>query len=225
MVESPRGSLRKASAAEIGERAGRVSNKHKVPKHFQLEIADGAFSYARNTEQIEAEAALDGLYVIRTTCPTSKLQSPAAVVGAYKQLKMAERAFRTMKDQIEIRPIHHHLEDRVRAHAFLSMLAYYVAYELHQRLAPLLFSDTEPPPPTDPVAPAKRSAAAKTKASSQTTPDGHPAHNLTDLIADLATLCRNQLRIGGADHTLTRLTKPTALQTRAFELLDVKLHT
>ena len=103
--------------------------------------------------------------MIRTTCPTAKLQSPAAVVGAYKQLKMAERAFRTMKDQIEIRPIYHHLEDRVRAHAFLSMLAYYVAYELHQRLAPLLFSDTEPPPPTDPVAPAQRSAAAKTKAS------------------------------------------------------------
>ena len=146
-------------------------------------------------------------------------------MGAYKQLKMAERAFRTMKDQIEIRPIHHHLEDRVRAHAFLSMLAYYVAYELHQRLAPLLFTDTEPPPPTDPVAPAQRSAAANTKAGSATTPDGHPAHNLTDLIADLGTLCRNQLRIGGADHTLTRLTKPTALQTRAFELLDVKLHT
>lgn len=225
MVEGPRGSLRKADAGEIGERVGRVSNKYKVRKHFQLEISDGAFSFTRKTQQIQAEAALDGLYVIRTTCPTSKLDSPAAVVRAYKQLKVAERAFRTMKDQIEIRPIHHHLDHRVRAHAFLCMLAYYVAFELHQRLAPLLFTDTEPPTPTDPVAPAQRSAAANTKAGSQTTPDGYPAHSLADLIADLATLCRNQIRIGQAEHTYTRLTKPTDLQARALELLDVKLHT
>lgn len=222
MVEGPRGRLRKAEAGEIGERVGRVCDKYKVRKHFELEISDGAFSFTRKTQQISAEASLDGLYVIRTTCPTSKLDSAAAVVRAYKQLKVAERAFRTMKDQIEIRPIHHHLEDRVRAHAFLCMLAYYVAYELHQRLAPLLFTDTEPPTATDPVAPAQRSAAAKTKAGSQTTPDGYPAHSLTDLIADLATLCRNELRIGGAEHTYTRLTKPTDLQARAFELLNIK---
>ena len=223
MVEGPRGRLRSAEAGEIGERVGRVSNKYKVRKHFQLEISDGAFSFARKTEQIQAEASLDGLYVIRTTCPTSKLDSPAAIVRAYKQLKMAERAFRTMKDQIEIRPIHHHLEDRVRAHAFLCMLAYYVAFELHSRLAPLLFTDTEPLTPTDPVAPAKRSPAAKTKAGSATTPDGYPAHSLADLIAELATLCRNELRIGDAEHTYTRLTKPTDLQARALELLQIKL--
>ena len=222
MVEGPRGTLRTADAGKIGERVGRVSNKYKVAKHFQLEISDGAFSFARKTEQIQAEASLDGLYVIRTTCPTAKLDSPASVVRAYKQLKMAERAFRTMKDQIEIRPIHHHLDHRVRAHTFLCMLAYYVAFELQQRLAPLLFTDTEPPTPTDPVAPAKRSAAANTKAGSATTPDGHPAHSLSDLIADLATLCRNELRIGGANHTLTRLTKPTDLQASAFELLHIK---
>jgi hypothetical protein len=225
MVEGPRGSLRTAAAGTIGERVGRVSNKYKVAKHFELEIADGAFSFARKTEQIQAEASLDGLYVIRTTCPASKLDSPAAVVRAYKQLKVAERAFRTMKDQIEIRPIYHHLDDRVRAHAFLCMLAYYVAFELHQRLTPLLFSDTEPLAPPDPVAPAKRSAAAKTKAGSARTPDGYPAHSLADLIADLATLCRNELRIGQAEHTYTRLTRPTDLQARAFELLGVKLHT
>ena len=127
-----------------------------------------------------------------------------------------------MKDQIEIRPIHHHLDDRVRAHAFLCMLAYYVAFELQQRLAPLLFTDTEPPTATDPVAPAKRSLAATTKAGSARTPDGYPAHSLVDLIADLGTLCRNQVRIGDAAHTLTRLTKPTQLQARAYELLAIK---
>lgn len=225
MVYGPRGTLRKADAGKIGERVGRVSNKYKMAKHFQLEISDGAFSFRRKTEQISAEASLDGLYVIRTTCPTSKLDSPAAVVRAYKQLKMAERAFRTMKDQIEIRPIHHHLEGRVRAHAFLCMLAYYVAFELQQRLAPLLFTDTKPLTQTDPVAPAKRSAAAKTKAGSARTPDGYPAHNLTDLIAELATLCRNEIRIGDAEHTYTRLTKPTAHQAKALQLLGIKPHT
>ncbi|MCA1681252.1 MAG: IS1634 family transposase, partial [Actinobacteria bacterium] len=164
MVEGPRGRLRKADAGKIGARAGKVINKYKVAKHFELQVSNGAFSYTRKQDQIAAEAALDGLYVIRTTCAATKLESPAAVVRTYKQLKMAERAFRTMKDQIEIRPIHHHLEDRVRAHAFLCMLAYYVAFELHTRLAPLLFTDQEPLSPIDPVAPASRSASAKAKA-------------------------------------------------------------
>ncbi len=223
MVEGPRGSLRRADAGRIGERAGRVSNRFKVAKHFELQISDGAFSSARKSKQIEAEAALDGLYVIRTTCPTSKLQSSASVLRAYKQLKMAERAFRTMKDLIEIRPIHHHLEDRVRAHAFLCMLAYYVAFELHLRLAPLLFTDEEPLSPSDPVAPAERSASARAKAGSARTPDGHAAHSFADLIAELGTLCRNEVRIGQAEHTFARLTEPTELQSRAFELLGVKL--
>jgi hypothetical protein len=225
MVDGPRGSLRAAQAGKIGERAGKVSNKYKVAKHFELEIADGAFAYNRKTDQIAAEAALDGLYVIRTTCPTTELSSAAAVVRAYKQLKLAERAFRTMKDQIEIRPIHHHLEDRVRAHAFLCMLAYYVAFELQARLAPLLFTDTEPLSPIDPVAPATRSAAAKAKAATAKTTDGYHAYSFGDLIAELGTLCRNQLRIGAADHTITRHTTPTQPQARAFELLDIKLAT
>src|SRR5918995_1908695 len=165
MVTGPRGSLRSADAGKIGARVGRVINKYKVAKHFELEITDGHFAYQRKPDQIAAEAALDGLYVIRTTCPPEQL-SATATVRAYKQLKHNERAFRTMKDTIEVRPIHHHLEDRVRAHIFLCMLAYYVSFELAQRLTPLLFTDETPLAPTDPVAPAQRSPAAKAKAGS-----------------------------------------------------------
>jgi hypothetical protein len=224
MVSGPRGSLRAGDAGEIGQRVGRVINKYKVAKHFALEIADGHFAYQQKTEQITSEAALDGLYAIRTTLPANRLGAPAAV-RAYKQLKMAERAFRTMKDTIEIRPIHHHLEDRVRAHVFLCMLAYYVNFELGQRLTPLLFTDEAAITPADPVKPATRSPSAHAKAGSARTQDGHPAHNLPDLLADLGTLTRNQIRIGASKHTLTRLSTPTALQARTLELLDIKLHT
>ena len=222
MVDSPRGSLRKAHAGEIGTRAGKTVNKYKVSKHFELHIADGAFAFERKQQQIAQEAALDGLYVIRTTCPAEQLTAQAAV-RAYKQLKMAERAFRTMKDTLEIRPIHHHLEPRVRAHIFLCMLAYYVTFELAQRLTPILFTDQAPLAPADPVAPAQRSKAAKAKASSAATEDGHPASNLPDLLAELATIARNEIRIGDAENTFTRLTKPTPLQARALDLLDIKL--
>jgi hypothetical protein len=225
MVEGQRGSLRAADAGKIGTRVGKVVNRYKVAKHFELRVADGAFSFARKEQQINAEASLDGLYVIRTTCTESKLQSPESVVRTYKQLKMAERAFRTMKDQIEIRPIHHHLEERVRSHAFLCMLAYYVAFELHLRLAPLLFTDEAPLSPADPVLPAARSASAKTKAGSAKTTDGYAAHSFADLITELGTLCRNEVRFGTAQNTFTRLTKPTDLQTRAFDLLAIKLAT
>jgi hypothetical protein len=222
MVDGPRGSLRAADAGEIGTRAGKIVNKYKVAKHFELEVDDGAFSFERKQARIEAEAALDGLYVIRTTCPAEQLSSQAAV-RAYKQLKMAERAFRTMKDTLEVRPIHHHLETRVRAHIFLCMLAYHVTFELAQRLAPILFTDPAPLAPTDPVAPARRSTAAKAKISTASTEDGHPASSLPDLLAELATIARNTIRIGRAEHTYTRLTKPTPLQAKALALLDIKL--
>jgi hypothetical protein len=222
-VDGPRGRLRGAPAGQIGERAGKISNKYKVAKHFTLTIADGTFAYQRKTEQINSEASLDGLYAIRTTLPADTLAAPAAV-RAYKQLKMAERAFKTMKDTIEIRPIHHHLETRVRAHIFLCMLAYYVSFELQARLPELLFTDETPIAPADPVKPATRSRSAHAKAGSATTPDGYPAHTLTDLLADLGTLCRNTIRIGHAEHTFTRLTTPTPLQAHALELLDIKLH-
>jgi hypothetical protein len=222
-VHGPRGRLRGAQAGQIGERAGKISNKYKVAKHFTLLIADGVFAYERQTEQINSEASLDGLYAIRTTLPADRLAA-APAVRAYKQLKMAERAFGTMKDTIEIRPIHHHLETRVRAHVFLCMLAYYVAFELGARLPELLFTDETPLAPADPVKPATRSRSAHAKAGSATTPDGYPAHTLTDLLADLGTLCRNTVRIGTAEHTFTRLTTPTPLQAHALQLLDVKLH-
>jgi Transposase DDE domain len=222
-VHGPRGRLRGADAGKIGERAGKIINKYKVAKHFTLLISDGAFAYARKTEQINSEAALDGLYAIRTTLPADTLAAPAAV-RAYKQLKMAERAFGTMKDTIEIRPIHHHLETRVRAHIFLCMLAYYVSFELGARLPELLFTDQTPLTPADPVKPATRSPSARAKARSHTTPAGHPAHTLPDLLADLGTLCRNTVRIGHAEHTFTRLTTPTPLQAHALQLLDVTLH-
>jgi hypothetical protein len=224
MVSGPRGSLRNATAGKIGERVGRVSNKYKVAKHFELQITDGSFSYQRKTDQIKAEAALDGIYVLRTTCPADQLTSQA-VVRVYKQLKLAERAYRTIKDALDVRPIRHHLQERVQAHFFLFLLAYYLRFELQARLAPMLFTDDTPLSPTDPVAPARRSPAATAKAGSARTADGLPAYSLPDLIAELGTICRNQLRIGESHHSFARLTNTNPVQAKALELLDVKLAT
>ncbi|MHB0979221.1 MAG: IS1634 family transposase [Thermoleophilia bacterium] len=222
MVENPRGRLRHADAGQIGERVGQVSNRHKMAKHFLLRIGDGVFSFERKEEKIAKEAALDGLYVLRTTCAKEELGT-RAVVRAYKQLKVAERAFRTLKSpEIEIRPIYHHLEPRVRAHVFLCMLAYYVAFELRERLAPLLFCDDTPLVPADPVAPAKRSPGGKAKAGSKLTADGFSAHSFPDLLAELGTLCRNEVLIEPGGHSFTQLTKANPLQERAFELLGVR---
>ncbi len=221
MVNGPRGTLRNAPAGRIGERAGRVVNKRKMAKHFTLHIADGSFSYQRNQAQIDEEALLDGIYVIRTAEPQARIGS-AAVVRAYKQLKVNERTFRVMKTPLEIRPIHHRLEDRVRAHAFLCMLAAYVQFELTRRLAPMLFCDDTPLSPVDPVAPAKRSPQAAAKAASARTTYGQTVHSFEDLLSNLGTLCRNTIRIGNSPHTFTRLTTPTELQASAFELIGVK---
>ena len=222
MVDGPRGSLRNADAGKIGERAGRVSNKYKVAKHFELQIADGSFSYERKQQQIEAEAALHGLYVLRTTCAGDTLTTQA-VVRVYKQLKLAERAYRTIKGALDVRPIRHHLQDRVEAHFFLFLLAYHLLFELQARLAPMLFTDDTPLAPADPVAPARRSPAVTTKAGRARTPDGLPAYNLPDVIAELGTICRNQLRIGESQHTFPRLTNRNTIQTKALDLLDVTL--
>jgi hypothetical protein len=224
MVSGPRGTLRNADAGKIGQRAGRVINKYKVAKHFELQIADRSFSHERKTEQIEQEAALDGIYVLRTTCPTKQLTTQA-VVRVYKQLKMAERAYRTIKDALEVRPIRHHLTDRVESHFFLFLLAYHLLYELQHRLAPMLYTDDTPIAPADPVAPAQRSPAAKRKNARHRTPDGLPVYDLTDLIAELGTICRNHLRIGERAHTFTRLTTPNHVQAKALELLNTKLAT
>jgi hypothetical protein len=221
MVEGKRGRLKHAPAGKIGERAGRIINKRNMAKHFTLEIADGSFSYQRNQAKIDEEALLDGVYVLRTAEPQTRIGA-AAVVRAYKQLKVNERAFREMKTPLEIRPLHHRLEDRVRAHVFLCMLACYVQFELATRLAPMLFADDTPLAPTDPVAPAQRSPQAAAKAARARTANGQVAHSLKDLITDLGTLCRNTIRIGHSDHTFTRLTTPTELQAHALQLLGVQ---
>ena len=140
----------------------------------------------------------------------------------YKQLKTAERAYRTIKNALDVRPIRHHLEDRVEAHFFLFLLAYYLLFELQARLAPMLYVDDTPLTPADPIAPARRSPAANTKAASHHTPDGLPTYSLTDLIAELGTVCRNQLRIGTSHHAFPRLTNPNPVQTKALELLNIK---
>lgn len=222
MVHGPRGRLRSADAGRIGERAGRVINKKKMAKHFTLQIADGSFSYERNQPQIDEEALLDGIYIVRTDQPAERIGA-AAVVRAYKGLKVNERSFKQMKSSLEIRPVHHRLADRVRAHAFLCMLARYVEYELEQRLAPLLFTDDTPTAAADPTAPAQRSLAAHTKAASARTPDGYPAHTLPDLLTTLGTICRNTLRIGTSQHTFTRTTTPTDHQAHALQLAGITI--
>lgn len=222
MVHGPRGRLKGATAGRIGERAGRVINAKKMAKHFTLQITDGHFAYERNQAQIDEEACLDGIYIVRTDQPADRIGS-AAVVRAYKGLKVNERSFKQMKSAIEIRPIHHRLADRVRAHAFLCMLARYLEYELEQRLAPMLFTDDTPTAAADPTSPAQRSIAAQTKTGRAHTPDGYPAHTLPDLLTTLGTICKNTLRIGTSQHTFTRTTTPTDLQAHALELAAITI--
>ncbi len=220
-VDNPRGRLHGKPAGLIGERTGRVVNRYKVAKHFRLTIADGRFGYARKPEAIAAEAALDGFYLLRTSLGGDDL-TPQAVVRAYKLLAHAEQAFRAMKSpELEIRPIHHRLEERVRAHVFLCMLAYAVRFELEQRLAPLLFKDDSPLAPTDPVAPAQRSPAGKKKAANKQTEDGLPVSSFRDLLDALATLTRNQVRLRGSQASFDQLTEQNDLQRRAFQLLEL----
>jgi len=216
-----RGALK--GAATIGLKVGRVLDKYKVGKHFELSINDHHLSYERREEQIRAEASLDGIYIIRTGL-SKKQMSAAEAVRSYKSLAQVERAFRSLKTvDLKIRPIHHWLEKRVRAHIFLCMLAYYVEWHLIEAWRELLFADEDQAAKTrrDPVAPAKRSAAAEQKALTHTLPDGTPAHSLRTLLAELATRVRNTCRTPG-DHpaTFEILTTPTALQRRAFELLE-----
>ncbi len=220
-VDSERGRLHHAPAGEIGERVGRDVNRYKVAKHFELTIADGRFAYARKEEQIAAEAALDGFYVLRTSLDEDV--SAQAVVRAYKQLAAVERAFRAMKapDLLALRPIHHRLEDRVRAHAFLCMLAYAVRIEIEERLAELLFVDDAPLAPTDPVAPARRSQAATAKRTTKRTASGLPSSSFRDLLDALATLTRNRIRLASHDVGFDQLAEQTPLQRRAFQLLDI----
>lgn len=204
--------------AEIGLAVGAVWNRWRVRKHFQVEIAETGFGFARQQERIAAEAALDGIYVLRTSVAEAELSAPD-VVRAYKQLKEVERAFRTLKGPLELRPIHHRLEERVRAHVFLCMLGYYLLWHLRQAWKPLLFDDEQPPPHPDPVAKARRSAQAEQKARSKRTARGDRCHSLTTLLNELATRTRNTIRLhGGA--SFNQLTQPTPTQARALALIE-----
>jgi transposase len=210
-------------AGKIGVRAGRVVNKYKVAKHFDLTIEDGRFGFALRDEQIAAEAALDGIYVIRTSLSKKEMSAPNAV-RSYKSLSDVERAFRSLKTvDLEVRPIHHRLADRVRAHIFLCMLAYYVEWHMREAWRPILFADEdlEAKGTRDPVAPAKRSEAAEAKAVTKTLADGTPAHSFRTALADLSTIVRNTCRTPGVANapTFAVATTPTAAQQRAMDLL------
>jgi len=213
-------------AAAIGLRVGKVLGRYKVGKHFTITIRDHAVSYQRDEVAIAAEAALDGLYVIRTNVPVDAWPA-SETVRAYKRLAEVERTFRSLKTvDLHVRPIHHRTANRVRAHVFLCLLAYYVEWHMRQALKPLLFDDDDPAAGAalrlSVVAPAQRSPRAKAKAATKRTEDGWPVHSFQTLLADLATLTHNQVRSpGAAGVTLHVLTTPTPLQQRAFELLGV----
>ena len=210
---------------KIAVRANRVLSRRKVAKHFTIDIGEDHLTYARNQDSIAAEAALDGIYVLRTSVAASDLDSPQ-VVSSYKALAQVERAFRAFNTDLDIRPIRHRTEDRVRAHVFLRMLSYYLSWHIQARLAPLLFTDDDKPAAQaarpSPVAPAARSPRALAKAATKQTPGDLPVHSFATLLADLGTICLNT--ITPADPALPgfRLTTtPTALQRQAFELLGV----
>src|SRR3954467_356207 len=223
-VERTRNPLR--GTAEIALAVGAVLNTHNMKKHFDLEIIDTAFSFIRKTDAMAAEAATDGLYVVRTSLAEATL-GDAATVRSYKSLALVERAFRCVKTvDLHVRPVYHWLADRVRAHVFLCMLAYYLEWHMRQRLAPMLFDDTDKEAAealrSSVVAQAQRSSAAVTKQTTGSTPDGLPVHSFRSLLADLATVARNTLTTAIAPlYPLTVLTRPTAIQQKAFDLLGV----
>jgi hypothetical protein len=212
--------------AEIGIVVGAVIDQHKMAKHFALAITDTCFTFARKADEITAEAALDGIYIVRTSLPATALDDTATVRN-YKSLSLVERAFRCLKTvDLQIRPVYHWLADRVRAHVFLCMLAYYLEWHMRQRLAPMLYDDTEKDAAealrASVVAKAERSASAITKQTTGRTEDGLPVHSFRTLLADLATLTRNTLVTAlDPQHTLTLTARPTPLQQKAQDLLGL----
>ena len=210
---------------KIGLRVGKVINRFKVGKHFVLDIGQAHFSYRRDVEKIADEAALDGLYVIRTSVE-SKTMPPEQVVKTYKDLAKVERAFRCLKTvDLKIRPIYHRLDDRIRTHVFLCMMAYYVEWHMRKKLTPILFQDHERAEAElhreSIVAPAPRSKAAARKDQSKRTDDDEPVHSFRTLLDDLGTLAKNRVRVRGTSEEFFVLTQPTALQTRALNLLGI----
>ena len=209
---------------KIALRVGKVINHYKMAKHFTLTITEESFTFTRNTEAIAAEAALDGIYVLRTSLPEHTLGRDDVVLR-YKNLADVERFFRTLNTELDVRPIRHRLADRVRAHMFLRMLSYYISWHMKAALAPILFVDNDKPAAAakraNPVAAAQRSDQALTKAARKRTPEDTPVHSFTSLLADLATLCANQIQPADDMPAFTMPTSPTPLQRRAFELLDL----
>ena len=210
-------------AGAIGVEVGKVITKYKTGKHFTVTITDTTLAVTRKQAQIEEEAALDGIYVIRTPVPAGELDAPA-VVSAYKNLKYVERDFRHIKaDDLGLRPIFHRLEERVRAHVLICMLACYLVWHLRRAWAPLTFTDEDPPSQDNPVTPARRSARAQAKASGQHDPVGRPYHSFRGLLEHLATLNRNQVRFAGTRATVPMLTEPTSAQREAFDLIGAPI--
>jgi hypothetical protein len=203
---------------------GELVNQYKVAKHFELAIGEKSFTFARKLEAIAAEAALDGIYIIRSSLSAAQMDAPDCVRN-YKSLAQVERAFRSLKTvDLKVRPIHHRKPDRVRAHIFLCMLAYYVEWHMREAWRELMFADVDQAAKTtrDPVAPAQRSEAAQDKAARHTLDDGTPAHSFSTLLAELAGIVRNTCRTpqAGPDApTFQVVTTPTAKQQRALELL------
>ncbi len=214
------------AASAIGLKAGKILERHKVGKHYQLTIGEGTFQWMRRDEAIAAEAKLDGIYVIRTSEPAERF-SAADTVRTYKSLSQVERAFRCLKGiDVLVRPIRHRTEARVPAHIFLCVLAYYVEWHMRRALAPMLFEDHDLPaarPRRDPVLPAQPTASAKAKKATHTTPDGLPVHSFESLIAELASRARNTYRLKSDDSKLTfkQVPAPTPIQRRAYELLGL----
>jgi hypothetical protein len=214
---------RLTGAGAIGVETGKVISKYKTGKHFGITITDTTLAVRRKQAQIDEEAALDGFYVLRTPLPASELDS-SGVVTAYKNLKYVERDFRHIKaDDLDLRPIYHRLEERVRAHVLICMLACYLTWHLRKAWAPLTFTDQDPPAATDPVAPATRSAAAQAKASRQHDQAGRPYRSFRGLLDHLATLTRNQVRFAGTPTTVPMLTEPTSTQREAFTLIGAPI--
>ena len=223
-VERQRAPLRGTAAIALA--VGEVFNRHKMKKHFELVITDTSFRFARKTAEIAAEAAMDGLYVVRTNLPEATLDD-AATVRSYKSLDQVEQAFRCLKRvDLQLRPVYHWLEGRVRAHVFLCMLAYYLEWHMRQRLAPMLFDETDPEAAEawreSVVRPAQPSLATVKKQTTGLTPDGQPVHSFRSLLADLATVARNTIVTAITPlYPIIVVTRPTPLQQKAFELLGV----
>ena len=226
IAKAARRAKKPLGAAKIGVRVGKIINRHKMAKHFELDIKDDSFGFRRKHEEIAREAAQDGVYVVRSPVPAAELDD-TQLVGAYKSLGQVERAFRCLKTiDLQLRPIFHWNADRVRAHVFLCMLALYVEHHLRRKLAPILFEETDHEEAAKArasiVAKAQRSQAAKDKDATKNTPDGLPVHSLRTLFADLATFARLDVTTAAdTNHVFTLYTRPTPLQSRAFDLLGI----